>query len=48
VSFDKAVLAELTVVIDVTDYIRILWQDHRKTPTGMGFGETRFASPTRS
>jgi hypothetical protein len=48
VSFDKAILAELTVAIDVTGYLRILWQDHRKTPTGMGFGKTRFASPSEA
>lgn len=42
---DKAILRQLTVGIDVAGYLRIMDAAHRKTPTGMGFGKTRFASP---
>jgi hypothetical protein len=45
VTLDKAILRELTVGFDVTGYLRILDAAHRATPTGMGFGKTRFASP---
>jgi len=45
VTFDNAILRELTVGIDVAGYLRIMDTAHRKTPTGMGFGKTRFASP---
>jgi hypothetical protein len=48
VSFDAAILRELAVTIDATGYLRIMEARHRATPTGMGYGETRFASPTGS
>jgi hypothetical protein len=48
VSFDAAILRELAVAIDVTGYLRIMEARHRATPIGMGYGETRFASPTDS
>lgn len=44
-TLDKVILRELAVGIDVTDYLRIVNAAHRATPTGMGFGKTRFASP---
>lgn len=47
-SFDAAILQELAVAIDVTGYLRIMEARHRGTPTGMGYGETRFASPIDS
>lgn len=47
-SFDTAILRELAVSIDVTGYLRIMEARHRATPTGMGYGETRFSSPTGS
>ena len=47
-SFDKAILEELTVGIDVTGSLRILEATHRTTPTCSGHGETRFSSPTGS
>lgn len=46
--FDPAILQELAVNIDVTGYLRIMEARHRATPTGMGYGQTRFASPTDS
>jgi len=48
VTLDKAILRELAVSIDVTGYLRIMDAAHRATPTGMGDGKTRFASPTDS
>lgn len=47
-SFDAAILRKLAVSIDVTGYLRIMEARHRATPTGMGYGETRFSSPTGS
>jgi len=48
VTLDKAILRELAVSIDVTGYLRIMDAAHRASPTGMGYGKTRFASPTDS
>lgn len=47
-TLDKAILRELAVSIDVTGYLRIMEAAHRATPIGMGYGKTRFASPTDS
>ena len=47
-TLDKTILRELAVSIDVTGYLRIMDAAHRATPTGMGYGKTRFASPTDS
>lgn len=44
----KTILRELAVSIDVTGYLRIMDAAHRATPIGMGYGKTRFASPTDS
>ena len=41
-------LSALTIPVDATDYLRIIHADHRATPTGMGYGKTRFASPDDS
>jgi hypothetical protein len=46
VTFDAAILRELAVRIDVTGYLRIMEARHRATPIGMGYGKTRFSSPT--
>jgi hypothetical protein len=46
VSFDPAILRALAVAVDVTGYLRIIEARHRATPMGMGYGKTRFASPT--
>jgi len=48
VTLDRTILQELAVAIDATGYLRIMAVAHRATPTGMGFGKTRFASPTDS
>ncbi len=47
-TLDKTILRELAVSIDVTGYLRVMDAAHRATPTGMGYGKTRFASPTDS
>lgn len=47
-TLDKTILRDLAVSIDVTGYLRIMDAAHRATPTGMGYGKTRFASPTDS
>lgn len=44
-SFDPAILTELTRTVDVTGYVRIVPSLHASTPLGMGYGKTRFASP---
>lgn len=47
-SFDKAILRELAVAIDVTGYLRIMEARFRNTPTGTGYGKSRFSSPADS
>ena len=40
------VVASLVVAYQPTAYLRVTPIAHRATPLGMGFGKTRFASPT--
>ena len=40
------VVASLVVAYQPTAYVRVTPIAHRATPLGMGFGKTRFASPT--
>jgi hypothetical protein len=40
------VVASLVVTYQPTAYLRVTPIAHRATPLGMGFGKTRFASPT--
>jgi hypothetical protein len=40
-----ATVSALTVPVDATGYLRIIWKTHRSSPMGMGYGKTRFASP---
>lgn len=47
-TFDPAILRALAVGIDVTSYLRIIEARHSGTPMGMGYGKTRFASPSDS
>lgn len=47
-TFDPAILRALAVGIDVTGYLRIIEARHGGTPMGMGYGKTRFASPSDS
>ncbi len=39
-------LNEFRVWLDVTDYVRIVRRAHKAQPLGMGFGKSRFSSPT--
>lgn len=43
---DPDVAASLVVAYQPTAYLRVTPIAHRATPLGMGFGKTRFASPT--
>jgi hypothetical protein len=43
---DPDVVAGLTVAYQPTAYVRVTPIARRSTPLGMGFGKTRFASPT--
>jgi hypothetical protein len=42
------VVASLVVTYQPTAYLRVTPIAHRATPLGMGFGKTRFASPTEA
>ena len=43
---DPAIIASLTRSVEAAAYLRTSPWEHRATPLGMGFGKTRFASPT--
>ncbi len=43
---DPDVVASLVAAYQPTAYLRVTPIAHRATPLGMGFGKTRFASPT--
>ncbi len=45
---DPKILTSLTRRIEPADYLRVTPWSLRRTPLGMGFGETRFASPTKA
>jgi hypothetical protein len=45
---DAAALSRFTKRIQPTHYVRCTKLSYRSTPLGMGYGETRFASPTRA
>lgn len=47
-ALDPKVLSSLTRRVEPTDYLRCTPWARRSTPLGMGFGETRFASPTKA
>lgn len=47
-ALDPKVLNSLTRLIKPGDYLRCTPWARRNTPLGMGFGETRFASPTKA
>jgi len=46
VRLDPAVIARLTVARQPRRFLRVTPLVHRVTPLGLGFGETRFASPS--
>jgi hypothetical protein len=45
VTFDKTILRELTVRLELTGYLRIIPQKYRATPLGIGHAKSRFSSP---
>lgn len=45
---DGAVLADLTISFSPTAFVRATKLDFRATPLGMGYGKTRFASPSNA
>ncbi len=45
---DPKILTSLTRRIEPADYLRVTPWSLRRTPLGMSFGETRFASPTKA
>lgn len=47
-TFDPAILHELTSGLELDGYLRIIPQMHRATPLGTGHGLSRFSSPDRS
>ncbi|MEZ5985996.1 MAG: RES family NAD+ phosphorylase [Hyphomonas sp.] len=42
---DPKVVAELSRNYDFKSYLRVMPEQHKKTPLGMGFGKSRFSSP---
>ena len=47
-ALDPKILTSLTRRIEPADYLRVTPWSRRSAPLGMGFGETRFASPTKA
>lgn len=47
-ALEPDVVARLVVAYQPTAYLRVTPIAHRATPLGMGFGKTRFASPTEA
>lgn len=47
-AFDPKILKSLVRRVAPADYLRCTPWARRATPLGMGFGETRFASPTKA
>ena len=45
---DLKIVSQLTVAFAPSSYVRVTPAAHAATPLGMGFGKTRFASPTDS
>ncbi len=45
-ALDTAILSSLTRRFEPTNYLRCTPWTHRATPLGMGYGKTRFSSPT--
>lgn len=45
---DPAILAAHTIPFEAIDWLRSTRWTHRATPLGMGYGDTRFASPSDS
>ncbi len=47
-ALDPKTLKSLTRQVEPADYLRCTPWARRRTPLGMGFGETRFASPSKA
>lgn len=47
-ALDPNILTSLVRRVEPADYLRVTPWARRSTPLGMGFGETRFASPTKA
>jgi hypothetical protein len=47
-ALDPKILKSLTRQVEPADYLRCTPWVRRKTPLGMGFGDTRFASPSNA
>lgn len=47
-AIDRDELARRTIAFQPKAYVRCTPYAHRSTPLGMGYGDTRFASPTKS
>lgn len=47
-ALDPKILTSLTRRVETVDYLRVTPWARRSTPLGMGFGETRFASPGKA
>lgn len=47
-ALDPKILTSLTRQFEPADYLRVTPWARRNTPLGMGFGETRFASPGKA
>ena len=45
---DPKTVSELAVAFRPTSYLRVMPLQYKATPLGMGFGQTRFSSPTRA
>ncbi len=45
---DPKIIADLAIQFQPRSYLRVMADAHKKTPLGMGFGNTRFSSPGRS
>jgi hypothetical protein len=48
VRLDSAVIDRLTVTLKIDRFLRVTPLKFTATPLGLGFGETRFASPSRT
>jgi len=48
VKLDSAVLDRLRIDLKPQAYLRVTPLKHASTPLGMGYGETRFASPSKT
>jgi hypothetical protein len=48
VPLDPDIVADYTVPFEARQFVRVTRLDYRDTPLGMGYGDTRFCSPSSS